>query len=180
MENNFVICNFKPHHKPCQLPEILIHFNENSFQREQQVYGTTHNQYAESLFWSELKMNKSMIHHSINMRTHLCPKQRTVLCVCLSGHNGFDLCACSAQMDRTEVFWPSHWKIDHENKLNFLIFINISFSSPSTSPKLIKIIPGNNMASGCLSLTVLWMYCLRFSNIISSEKQKQSPPLQLT
>lgn len=36
------------------------------------------------------------------------------------------------------------------------------------------------MASGYSSITVFWMYSLRFSNIISPEKQKQSTPLPLT
>lgn len=86
----FLICTFQPYHKACQLPAILTHFNEHSFLREKQVYRTTHNQSTESLFWSELKMSKSMIHHSMNTRTHLCPTQRTALCVCLSGLDGFD------------------------------------------------------------------------------------------
>lgn len=49
----------------------------------------TSNQSIESLLWSKLKMNKSMIHHSINMRSHLCPNKEQYP-VCISGLKGFD------------------------------------------------------------------------------------------
>jgi len=78
------------------------------------VYRTTHNQSTESLFWSELKMSKTMIHHSINTRTHLCPTQRTVLCACLSGLNGFDYTYLLIMLKWiVQIFWPLQWKQDH-------------------------------------------------------------------